>query len=307
MMRFFFSHSPREILIPRRLLSWRSPAAPKKLMPKRLLSWRSPAAPLLHCAVTPPRLLLLLVFLEISRAQFTLISQDALQDDFDVAARFGPEDKLLPCGGKMVFVDLDDEWFPLCQNCSAQEADCPFIARFSSNASQTLSDCQSLCQQYDNCTAINYNPAGSGNPRQGDCVLRACNDLPPLTDPDADGYSAFSYHRGVTTHIGMDGTYQRIPLYAKPCPDPNQPPAPLTPRSNTYSIGVVHLTSGYDRILVLGGDNQENNVYFSEDCGITFTCYDVRRGASGGAWISQPPTQRNLLLTCRRDVRRPVV
>jgi len=219
--------------------------------------------------MAPSIIFLLLALTTLTRnvsAQFTLISPNALVDSFDTSQRFGPEDKLLPCGGSMVYIDLDAEWYgPLCNvtedgvGCSAQEADCPYLASFSNNTSLTLSQCQALCVANGNCTAINFGT--QPNIRQGDCVLRACNDLPPKVDPDSDGYVVYSYHRGVVTTISMDGsTFSRVPIIAAPCPDPLQPPAPLSPRDTGYTVGVAHVSSGVDRLLILGGDDEENNV-----------------------------------------------
>ena len=169
---------------------------------------------------------------------------------------------------------LDAEWVgPLCdpavQGCSAMEADCPFIASYQNITSAVA--CQNLCVQSDNCTAINYAPLPS-SASYGVCELRACNDLPPATDPDNDGFTVYSYLRGIYTTISLDdGAYTRKPLVAKPCPTE---PSPLSPRDTGYAVGVAHLTSGNDRLLVLGGDSLENNVYYSDDCGATWSCYD---------------------------------
>ena len=38
---------------------------------------------------------------------------------------------------------------------------------------------------------------------------------------------------------------------------------------------VVNNVTGFDRLIVLGGDNwATNNVYYSDDCGVTWYCYD---------------------------------
>ena len=40
-------------------------------------------------------------------------------------------------------------------------------------------------------------------------------------------------------------------------------------------MGVMFGKNGAsDRLILLGGDDEENNVYYSDDCGATFFCYD---------------------------------
>jgi hypothetical protein len=85
----------------------------------------------------------------------------------------------------------------------------------------------------------------------------------------------YSFYNGVTiTYNTAEQFWERIPINQTACPDPNQPPAPLTPRDSGYTIGVVQTAGGGDRLLLLGGDAGENNVYYSDDCGRTFLCYD---------------------------------
>lgn len=41
-----------------------------------------------------------------------------------------------------------------------------------------------------------------------------------------------------------------------------------------YSVGVVSMNA-HDRLMIVGGDGGEsNNIYFSDDCGISWNCYD---------------------------------
>ena len=63
-----------------------------------------------------------------------------------------------------------------------------------------------------------------------------------------------------STDIGV--SWVKSAINALPCPDPAQPPAPLVPRDAGYTVGVVNNNvTGLDRLLVLGGDAMENNVY----------------------------------------------
>ena len=51
------------------------------------------------------------------------------------------------------------------------------------------------------------------------------------------------------------------------------PGIPLFPRSSGYTIGLTTApgTSG-DRIILVGGDANETNVYYSNNCGKTWLC-----------------------------------
>ena len=121
---------------------------------------------------------------------FTLLSADVLSGVPDAGNGFGPEDKLVPCNGKLVFVDLDDA---------------------------------------------------------------------------APSSRVFSYDTGT-------GAWRSDVITANACPDPSQ--GGLLPRSAGYTVGSAAGPSG-DRLLVLGGsESGENNVYFSDTCGLTWDCYD---------------------------------
>jgi hypothetical protein len=262
--------------------------------------------------------------LHATRAQFTLLSPDAFSNGEGIpiggqSSTYGPEDKLVRCNSAMVYIDLNPEWIgPLCDpavGCGATEADCvrgcargdkspatrthththtrppspsgaqPLLKRYRGNRSLTVEDCQGHCMAMRNCTAVNYAPIG---PLQGDCVLRGCNDLPPAIDPNGDNYTVYSYHRGTTTTIALDGSYTRAPLYDKPCPTT---PAPLTPRQNGYSVGAVRVSSsGLDRLLIMGGDAAENHVYYSDDCGSTWTCCEFPSLRGAVALPALPPS-----------------
>ena len=62
--------------------------------------------------------------------------------------------------------------------------------------------------------------------------------------------------------VDLGTTWTISNITANGCPDPLQPPAPLVPRDSGYTVGVTkHNVTGFDRLLVLGGDTEENNVY----------------------------------------------
>src|SRR4051794_40258296 len=63
-------------------------------------------------------------------------------------------------------------------------------------------------------------------------------------------------------------------ITASVCSDPADP-APLLPRSSGYAVFTVpnNVTLG-DRLIVVGGDNLQNHVYYSDDCGLSWQCYD---------------------------------
>lgn len=92
---------------------------------------------------------------------------------------------------------------------------------------------------------------------------------PLLVFPDLDATGTLY----VSTDQGLSWTIQ--PIQAFPCSDPNQAPSPLVPRSTSYTVGLVmnNVTSN-DRLIVIGGEADENNVYYSDDCGVTWMCYD---------------------------------
>lgn len=162
--------------------------------------------------------------------------------------------------------------------CTAEENDCPFIGRVYLDASDPdpVGTCKTQCENQGalNCNAINVGQDGKGNL---DCVFRSCSDIPPATDPIDPAkcpgctYSVYSFYNGVAiTYDTFQQTWERIPINQTACPDPNQPPAPLTPRDSGYTLGIVRLPSSGDRILLLGGDASENNVYYSDDCKFTY-------------------------------------
>ena len=59
-------------------------------------------------------------------------------------------------------------------------------------------------------------------------------------------------------------------ITATPCADG----VPLYPRSSGYTIGLTTQSgeTSADRILLMGGDVKETNVYYSDTCGKTWSC-----------------------------------
>ena len=79
-----------------------------------------------------------------------------------------------------------------------------------------------------------------------------------------------------TIHKAANGgrSWSHAPIVtAAECPTSNTP-APLIARDQSYMVGVTpHNVTGEDRIIVIGG-GLDTNVYYSDDCGATFSCYD---------------------------------
>ncbi len=170
-----------------------------------------------------------------------------------------------------VFIDLDESWSKNCDNCAAQDdKECPFLTQYSG---LSLDDCQSRCVSNTECNTINY----SGNTTGGfttDCELRACTDPVPSESEDPT-YSSYTYNRGdVYTYDATLGTnpWSSALITASACPSGSPP---LVPRSSGYTVGTVRSTDATtDRLIILGGDQAEANVYYSDDCGVTWACYD---------------------------------
>ena len=168
----------------------------------------------------------------------------------------------------MVFIDLDQAWEQVCNNCVGGNAvgECTVLAGAGKLQPATIQECKANCTANPNCTEINYNvnPPGSGQ-FAADCVLRSCTINPPSTVPDGTGYQVWTYNRGTAlTYNASDNSWIGYTISAAPCPDPDQPPAPLVPRDSGYTVGIVfdRGVGGGDRLLVIGGDQNENNVYF---------------------------------------------
>ena len=204
--------------------------------------------------------LLLAPVLAQSDPGFTLVSDDVLLPFADLDDGFGFEDKFLACNGDMIFVDLDEQFLQqqcddgTSSSCACSDAACPVLK---TTADDTLEGCQAACAATDGCTELDYND----DPDTPDkvCTLRACTDYPPQTYP-IDNTVVYSYTRGLAVKLEpSSNSWSFMPINASACPDPNQPPAPLTPRDSGYTMGVVSV-EGRDRLIILGGDKAENNV-----------------------------------------------
>ena len=123
---------------------------------------------------------------------FTLLSSTALSGVADPDDQFGPEDKLVACNSKLVFVDLETD---------------------GTTADDTVISYDTVTQQWS-----------------------------------------------------------RAPVVSNGCPDYPDSPS-LIPRDGGYTVGSTLGPAG-DRLIILGGNNLDNNVYFSDDCGSTWDCYD---------------------------------
>lgn len=65
--------------------------------------------------------------------------------------------------------------------------------------------------------------------------------------------------------------WSQSPVVSLPCPEGGG----LLPRDSGYTVGVTRGPAG-DRLLILGGSVLDgNNLYFSDDCGQTWVCYDA--------------------------------
>ena len=96
--------------------------------------------------------------------------------------------------------------------------------------------------------------------------LNACNGDLVFIDLDEVGGEWFKY----TT---ATGAWSKGPIGASG----PQCPQPLYPRTGGYSVGLTKSDALTDRLLVIGGANGEKNVYYSDDCGLTFSCYSANQ------------------------------
>jgi hypothetical protein len=100
--------------------------------------------------------------------------------------------------------------------------------------------------------------------------LVVCNNQLVFVDLESDTSTTFTYQYDIDANVWTKST-----LVALPCPDSGQ--GGLLPRDEgTYTVGQTYGPSG-DRLLIIGGaaaSTAENNVYYSDDCGLTWKCYD---------------------------------
>ncbi len=107
--------------------------------------------------------------------------------------------------------------------------------------------------------------ADPGNGFGPEDKLLVCNDALVFIDLDSGTSQALQY--SYDTYAGVWST-QGIVNHT--CPDAGQ--GGLLPRDSGYTVGQTAGPFG-DRLLVLGGSpgaNDENNVYYSDDCGVTW-------------------------------------
>ena len=106
--------------------------------------------------------------------------------------------------------------------------------------------------------------------------LAICNGDLVFVDLD-DGVDLSNNYRFI--YRPATGAWAKDGLTSSACPDSNQ--GNLIPRETGYVVGTARSPFGGDRLLVLGGASTtteprhiENNVYYSDDCGLTWRCYD---------------------------------
>ena len=104
--------------------------------------------------------------------------------------------------------------------------------------------------------------------------MAVCNGHLVFIDLDPDVANVWRYR-----YRPLTNAWTKDPLTASACPDLGQ--GALIPRETGYVVGVTAGPDGSDRLLVLGGASTtieprhiENNVYYSDDCGLTWACYD---------------------------------
>lgn len=97
----------------------------------------------------------------------------------------------------------------------------------------------------------------------------ACTDTAEkLVFVDLDNSTTGS---SVYTYLFSTQTWSKSPVASLPCPDGGG----LLPRDSGYTVGVARGPVG-DRLLILGGSVADgNNLYYSDDCGQSFVCYDA--------------------------------
>jgi hypothetical protein len=75
-------------------------------------------------------------------------------------------------------------------------------------------------------------------------------------------------------YTSTDGgvTWPSTALTSAPCPGAG---VPLVPRDSGFTLGVtVSPSAPGDRLLIIGGDDLDTDVWISDDCGLTWTCLD---------------------------------
>ena len=99
--------------------------------------------------------------------------------------------------------------------------------------------------------------------------LVSCNNKLVFVDLETDGTTSDDT---VISYDTVTQKWSRQTIVSNGCPDyPNDPS--LIPRDGGYSVGSTNGPVG-DRLLIIGGNNADNNVFYSDDCGVTWDCYD---------------------------------
>lgn len=171
----------------------------------------------------------------------------------------------------MVFADLDVAFLPQCSSNECAVTDlsvCPLLPSAAADAADSPNTCFDACASTPGCTEVDFTDDG-GNPPK--CVLHACTIYPPPTVP-APFTHVWSYTgSGLLVKLTSGtGAWSYTEITATDCP---AGPPNLIPRDSGYTMGVVKVASR-DRLLILGGDAGENNVYYSDNCGATWQCFD---------------------------------
>ena len=221
-----------------------------------------------------------------ARAQFEQVSADAVSFYDNRDSNFGSEDKMIECNDQFVFVDLDARWAKVCDGCTGGGTpdECTVLVGNGALQPVTLAECQGNCTANANCTEVNYNSGAIPNSFAFDCVLRSCKVNPPTTLPDDTGYSVYTFNRGTALQYDkIADTWTGFTVRANACPSS---PTALVPRDAGYTVGIAYdkAAGGGDRLLVIGGDANETNVYYSDDCGRSWSCFDGPQPFSPRGW-----------------------
>lgn len=97
----------------------------------------------------------------------------------------------------------------------------------------------------------------------------------------ASGRCVDAGHFGQVIQWNPDSTQWSLnPVRANTCPDAGNPP--FLPRTSVrdYTVGAANW--GQDRLIILDGDEADNNIWTSDDCGLTWNCYDGSNPWSDG-------------------------
>ena len=183
------------------------------------------------------------------------------------------------------FFDLNEVWEEFATDAIAEGSDCTILA---SEGPMPFNVCQKNCSKnlYNAwpattlCNAFNYNylPIDPNAPLPNDarCEYLSCIDNPPGTQP-SPGWILWTYNRGTAvTQDLVSGNFNGIEINSSaPCTGSTNGSFPLVPRDNAYDVAVINVAgTGRDRVLIVGGDAKEANIYYSDDGGRSFQCYD---------------------------------